>query len=946
MKKLLSLPNNLVNSFHYMENLSKDEFFCASDPVGRQLGSGGGAAWLLDRCYNAEEAHQPFADWLAIEKRIILHAGGQSRRLPSYASSGKALIPVPVFRWERGQRLSQNLLSLQQPLYETILRQSPDIFRLLIASGDVYIHHDGQLPDVPVADVVCFGLWGDSVTATRHGVFLSAHEQPDELDYMLQKPTMEQLSDLSRSHFFLMDIGLWILSARAVEMLVSRSRNADGEFAYYDLYDSFGRSLGRQPSIADDELNSLSVKIVPLPNGKFYHYGTSPELIRSTLMIQNQIHDQRAIMHHSVKPHPAMFVQNATVDVPLLSANNDLWIENSHIGKRWHLSNNHILTGIPHNDWQLTLPPCTCIDIVPINSSVRVARPYGINDCFKGAVSDPQTIYLNRPLHQWLAERRIALPDGGQDIFHAPLFPESADMDKLCRVLQWMIACHDDAEGKRIWESSRKHSAADLLNRCDLRVLADQRRMFRTRNWPVLAANHRKSVFYQIDLDDAAHEYADAGIELPPPLYDEPVMNRIRNHAFRAQVLRLVNDAKFADEEHQAFSLLREALVNTIERKEEPYINVYRDQIVWSRSPVRIDLAGGWTDTPPHCLYSGGTVLNVAIELNSQPPLQVYIKPAKEYVVTLRSIDLGAIEIINTYEELCHYNKVGSPFSIPKAALALAGFSPQFARTNTCPSLHEQLKAFGAGIEITLLSAIPAGSGLGTSSILAATVLAALSDFCGLEWDKNRIGDRTLILEQLLTTGGGWQDQYGGILHGLKLLQTGDGLMQSPIVRWLPDTLFTDPIYRSCHLLYYTGITRTAKEILTGIVRGMFLNSNRHLRILREMKEHALRLFDVIQYGNFNAFGQMILKTWEQNQALDPGANPPIIQAKIIDLIQDYTLGYKLPGAGGGGYMYIVAKDPQAAARIRQILADKPPHPNARFVEMSISRHGLQTSRS
>ena len=69
------------------------------------------------------------------------------------------------------------------------------------------------------------------------------------------------------------------------------------------------------------------------------------------------------------------------------------------------------------------------------------------------------------------------------------------------------------------------------------------------------------------------------------------------------------------------------------------------------------------------------------------------------------------------------------------------------------------------------------------------------------------------MLEQLLTTGGGWQDQYGGVLHGIKLLQTEDGFNQSPQVRWF-DYLFSEPGFKECHLLYYTGITRTAKGIL------------------------------------------------------------------------------------------------------------------------------------
>ena len=51
-------------------------------------------------------------------------------------------------------------------------------------------------------------------------------------------------------------------------------------------------------------------------------------------------------------------------------------------------------------------------------------------------------------------------------------------------------------------------------------------------------------------------------------------------------------------------------------------------------------------------------------------------------------------------------------------------------------------------------------------------------------------------------------------------------------------------------------------------------------------------------------------------------------------------------GAGGGGYLYMVAKDPEAAARIRQTLTAARPNANARFVEMTLSKKGLQVSRS
>ena len=139
MKKLLSLPPNLVGCFHDVTGLPQGEWFCTNDPIGRKLGSGGGTTWLLKAAYEASNTGQSFDEWLASDKRLLLHAGGQSRRLPSYAPSGKILTPLPIFRWERGQRLSQNLLSLQVPLYQRIMNIAPEGLNTMIVSGDVYI---------------------------------------------------------------------------------------------------------------------------------------------------------------------------------------------------------------------------------------------------------------------------------------------------------------------------------------------------------------------------------------------------------------------------------------------------------------------------------------------------------------------------------------------------------------------------------------------------------------------------------------------------------------------------------------------------------------------------------------------------------------------------------------------------------------------------------------
>ena len=912
MKKLLSLPPNLVGWFHDITGYPKSEWFCTNDPIDHKLGSGGGTTWLLTQAYENEMAHsdannqKTFDEWLSSEKRLLLHAGGQSRRLPAYAPSGKVLTPVPVFRWERGQRLSQDLLSLQIPLYKKIMDVAPNSLHTMIVSGDVLIRTTQPLQPIPEADVVCYGLWLGPEIAKNHGVFVSSCDTPSVLKCMLQKPSPATLGTIQKDHYYLTDIGIWLLSDKAVKVLMSHK----GE---YDLYSEFGGAMGTEPTLNDEAVKELKVAILPLSGGEFYHFGTSHELLSSTLAIQNLVNDQRLIMHHSRKPHPCIFIQNSITKKAVDSSNEEVWIENSYISEGWSISQKNIITGVPKNNWNITLAPGQCIDIVPMGETQYVVRPYGFNDRFAGEEQQ------------------------------RPQFPIVDNIDEAGLVLRYMLnqetEGEDKGKGKAIFEKAQKISAEQISATANLRRLFEQRREFRKHNWSALADNYEHSVFYQLDLNDAAKEFNANGIAMPKPLPDS------------APLLTRMKDAMFRGDNDKAFGLLREGIVKTSNTNSinMPTLSsmsnkVATDQIVWGRSPVRIDIAGGWTDTPPFCLMEGGSVVNLAIELNGQQPIQTYVKPCREHHVVLKSIDLGASEIVETYEQLADFKRVGSPFSIPKAALALAGFLPQYSQEKY-PDLKSQLMAFGCGIEITLLSAIPAGSGLGTSSVLAATVLGTINDFLSLGWDKNEICHKTLVLEQLLTTGGGWQDQFGGVLQGVKLLQTCKGFEQQPIVHWLPTDLYTQPEYQACHLLYYTGITRTAKTILAEIVQKMFLNDHDQVALLREMKAHSLQMYEAIQRNDFKEMGKLVGKTWLQNQAIDAGTNPLEVK-KLTDLIDDLCLGYKLPGAGGGGYLYMVAKDPEAAARIKVILNANRPNGNARFVGMSLSKTGLQVSRS
>ena len=163
--------------------------------------------------------------------------------------------------------------------------------------------------------------------------------------------------------------------------------------------------------------------------------------------------------------------------------------------------------------------------------------------------------------------------------------------------------------------------------------------------------------------------------------------------------------------------------------------------------------------------------------LNGQPPVQVYARVTAEPVIRVRSIDLGTHLDILVWDDLFDYSSAVGAFSLVKAALVISGFTPLSGGSDRNRPLREVLSSFGGGLEITTLAAIPKGSGLGTSSIMGAVLLAVINRTMGRTLSHNELFHNVLRLEQELTTGGGWQDQIGGSIGGLKLatIQGGSG---------------------------------------------------------------------------------------------------------------------------------------------------------------------------
>jgi galactokinase/mevalonate kinase-like predicted kinase len=834
----------------------------------------------------------------------------------------------------------------------------------LVASGDVLLECGPELPAFPAVDVLGLGMWVPADQARHFGVFFVRPRRPTELALFLQKPTPARIRELAGDFYPLVDTGLWLFSERAVRVLMQRCGwtghdFAGGRAAYYELYHQFGLSLGTTPIERDPDINALTCAVVALPDARFHHFGTSRQMLASVSALQNTQLDPTRLGLTGAKRPPDVYRLNSRFDLPLdLDKHHTLWVENSAVARTWNLGSEQVLTGVPDNAWDLRLESGVCLDFVPVGDRAYAVRCYGIHDEFRGPVGDRQTLWLGAPAPDWFTQRGLDLSADGlapdTDLQQAPLFPVLEPVQLEPRLLEWLCASKPvpNAAFATRWRSARRLSAERLAEEVNLERLYQQRAQRRRQCLLPMLRNARWSVFYRLDLERTAQLYAATDQPLPEPaaardqLEAVDPLEGVHDRMFRSAVMRHRRQEGWEDVEQSAFARLRELIVREKQLQPAwPRCQVIEDQIIWGRSPVRLDLAGGWTDTPPYCLEFGGRVVNVAVDLNGQPPIQVFGKLCPRPELVLRSIDLGVEERIGSYEELDTFGQPGGAFGLPKAALALAGFLPRFHAHGGFPTLEAQLRDFGGGLELSMLSAVPKGSGLGTSSILAATLLATLGELCGLAWDRDQLFARTLALEQMLTTGGGWQDQAGAIFRGLKLIETASGLAQKPSVRWLPHHLFQREYANTVLLLYYTGITRLAKNILHEIVRGIFLNEPERLATISDIGANAARACDALQRCDYSALAGVVRQSWLLNQRLDAGTNPPETQ-RVLDQIGDWLAAAKLLGAGGGGFFLLLAKDEEAARRIRRSLHDAPPNPRARWVDFTLSETGLQLTRS
>jgi fucokinase len=905
---------------------AETEFLVVPDPDDRRVGSGGATIHALGVLGKDRE-------WWSRHKALLVHSGGDSRRLPQYSPGGKLFGVLPSRAQPHGTTtVFDETLALSAAWAERIPNG------LLAASGDVVLRFDASRVkwDRPGATGIAMRL--DAETGSHHGVYVvGAGEQ---VYAFLQKPTAEEVraaGGMLEDGRVAVDIGLLRFDADLTAALTELAEFTP--LPAVDLYDEIPRGLTGQWKPQSDAgpfwLQLESILRAPekpvefhcaVVEGEFLHVGTTRSF-RSLAALSGGILD--SVIGGPCQAGDEAVILECDLNGPVSAGRGAIL---------------HGLTGL---SGPVDVPEETVVHQLPVEAAGGrgwVIRSYGVEDDPKQTLEN--ATWFNQPILTTLTRLGLTSEEvwGAEEaptLWNAKLFPVTTP-DEAWACARWMMG-YAGGYGVENWREARRLSLAESARYADGKALAEAR-------------NKRLQGIWQ----QTVVELAESGTDLRPLLANLPGLApaaavgrllRTRAEVLRTgsadglthaasllmQSSRLLRRAHFEEEaglaESEAFTCIHDAVREGTAADAEAAPSPWRFDRVHVSAPPRIDLGGGWSDTPPFCFDWGGTVLNCALEIDGRYPIETEIRRIDEPVIRCAGAD-GAMAEFRESEELLEPCRPGSVFSIPRAALGLHGLPV------TGQPLHETLAGLGGGLEIRCRVRLPIGSGLGTSSILAATVIRALAVISGRELDDHALSQAVMQLEQRMTTGGGWQDQAGGIFPGAKLLITGPGLRQR--IRVQPVLWSDERRAEFCeHLvLYNTGIQRVAKDLVRQVVSRYLARETAAIQVLHSIKTLAVEMSYAMAEGDWKHLGELLDRHWQLNQVLDSHTTNAPINA-ILDRARPYLYGAKLAGAGGGGFLMLLARDAEAAKALRAALS-QPAVERGTFASYRIAEEGLR----
>ncbi len=295
--------------------------------------------------------------------------------------------------------------------------------------------------------------------------------------------------------------------------------------------------------------------------------------------------------------------------------------------------------------------------------------------------------------------------------------------------------------------------------------------------------------------------------------------------------------------------------------------------MIISRTPLRISFIGGGSDMAAFYSREAGGVVSTAINK------YIYITVNKKFDHRIRA-SYSVTEMVEGVDELKH--------ELIREALKL---------------VHVE-----SGIEITSISDIPSqGTGLGSSSSYTVGLLNALYAYKGYHAEPERLAREACQIEiERCGKPIGKQDQYIAAYGNTQY------------IRFNPDeTVYVDPIIcpgeikkrlQSRLLLFYTGITRSANDILAE-QQDNVAHRETTRQSLHTLTLLAAQMREALQEGALDCFGELLHQGWVEKQRLASKISNSKIETWYERARSAGAIGGKLLGAGGGGFLLFYAPE-------------------------------------
>jgi fucokinase len=909
-------------------------YLVLEDPEGKRVGSGGATLNVLNNI-RKKSTEEEFSK----AKILVIHSGGDSKRVPQYSACGKLFSPVQ--RELPDGRTSSLFDEFIIALSAVPSRMSPG---MIVLSGDVLLVFNPLQIDLHYLDSAAISIKAPVEIGCNHGVFLT--DKNNFVEQFLHKQTCKKLKLLgavNQNNYVDIDTGAIYLSTKILNELyelISTNNSIDdekynlfvndssrisfyGDFLYplasdstYENYlkeaaeGTINDNLLKCRKLIWEKLKSFSMKVIKLSPANFIHFGTTKELFN---LLTKDINKYKCLgwnkkVLSNVQDNIKYIVNHSYIsDSAIISP--DVYIENSYIGENVTIGNNVVLSNVCLKN--VSIPDNICLNTLISKENKCITRIYSIvdNPKVEKSLNTPfLNTYLEKMMKKYNVSEKELWDDEDKSLWKANLYTIEDSNDKSVNsalTLFKLINCSlNENEALEYFKKDRT-SLYESFNRADTNKIREnnQKIEFELRSYEFINLLKEKT-----DINIAKNVLLKSSdiVEQIKTLIkiSENYDYQIKSRTFLT-ISKIIKERNLKNLSSDAFEDMCYSEIKKVISTSNT-CNINKEKILNSASvelPIRVNFGGGWSDTPPYCNENGGIVLNAAFKLNDENPIKVKIEKNNNNTIKLKSVDLNFEKKMRNIDELKSCSNTNDPFSLLKASLLISGIVRK-----EDSSIKSVVDRIGYGFNfITDVNAIPKGSGLGTSSILAGACLKAIYKFLNYKISDEELSYRVLEQEQIMGTGGGWQDQIGGIVPGIKCIYTEPGENQQFRIEKLNiSKLFTSEI-NSRFALIYTGQRRLAKNLLRDIMNNYISYNAKTINTIEKIKNKAIEMKQALQKEDLEEYSKLLNEHWILSKILDEGCTNTCIN-QILKSCEDLIDGQMICGAGGGGFLQVILK--------------------------------------